>query len=586
MPIHASTMCEAFQKTATIDPDAVAIRTVGDAVTVTWREFADGVERLAAGLAGLGVKRGDTVGIMLTNRPEFSIVDAAAMHLGAATFSVYNTSSPEQIDYVFGNADNKVVITELGFADTILASGAALEHVIVIDGEKEGCLTLAEAEAAAQPDFDFDATWRAVEPQDLLTLIYTSGTTGPPKGVQLTHENLITTANAALAVTHAGFGDRITSFLPSAHIADRASAQYFMIGVGVQVTCVADPRTIGDAFKDTKPTIWFAVPRVWEKMKAGVEAKLAEEPNDKKRRLAEWAIATGQEKAQARLAGTGISRGLAAKAALADKLVLHKLRDALGMSELRWAWSGAAAIAQETLYFFMGLGIDVVELWGMSEVTGAGTLNPIGRQKVGTVGPALPGVELRIAEDGEILIRSKGVMLGYRKDPERTAETINADGWVLTGDVGSIDEDGYLSIVDRKKELIISSSGKNMSPTNIENTIKLSTPLAAALTVIGDARPFNVALVVLDPEAVATWAQAAGVSADPAQLAKNPDLIAEIQRGVDEGNAKLSRVEQVKRFEIVPSFWQAGGDELTPTLKLKRRPIADKYADVITRLYS
>lgn len=585
MPIVAATMAEAFQKTARIDPDAVALRTPGDAITVTWRELATRVRNVAAGLAALGVKRGDTVGIMLTNRPEFSIVDAGAMHLGATPFSIYNTSSPEQMAYVFENAGNRVVITQASFVEVVRASGVELDHIICLDGAPEGCLTLEELEAKGDPDFDFEAAWKAVQPDDLLTLIYTSGTTGPPKGVQLTHANLIATANAAVAVTHAGFGDRITSFLPSAHIADRASAQYFMCGLGVQITCIADPREVAAALPDTKPTIWFAVPRVWEKIKMGVEAKIADEPHDKKRKLAQWAIETGQEKARADLDGRKLPRAFAAKHALAEKLVLHKLRDALGMSELRWAWSGAAAIAPETLHFFMGLGINVVELWGMSEITGAGTLNPVGRAKVGTVGPALPGVEITLAHDGEILVRSKGVMPSYRKDPERTAETIDADGWVHTGDVGLLDEDGYLTIVDRKKELIISSAGKNMSPSNIENTLKVHTPLAAAITVIGDARPYNVALVTLDPDAAAAFAEKLGVSADPEVLAKDDRLVAAIAAGIEIGNAKLSKVEQVKTFQVLPTFWAPGGDELTPTLKLKRKPIAAKYAAEITSLY-
>jgi long-chain acyl-CoA synthetase len=266
--------------------------------------------------------------------------------------------------------------------------------------------------------------------------------------------------------------------------------------------------------------------------------------------------------------------------------VLGKVRAALGMSELKWAWSGAAAIAPETLQFFMGLGINVCELWGMSETTGAATINPPGKVKVGTVGPALPGVQIKLAEDGEILVKSPGNMLGYRKEPERTAETIGADGWLSTGDIGTIDGDGYLTIVDRKKEIIINAAGKNMSPANIENTLKVTTPLAATIVVVGDARAYNVALVTLDPEGSAAYAEKAGLAADPAVLAKDPGLNAEIQKGIDAGNAKLSRAEQVKKFEVLPVFWLPGSDELTPTLKLRRKPIADKYYSVIEGLYA
>ncbi len=582
-----TTVCAAFQATAKIDPEAVALRTPGDAVAITWREYAARTQKAAAGLAKLGISRGDTVAIMLTNRPEFAIVDAGAMHLGATAFSIYNTSSPEQIAYLFGNAENNIVVTETALLPVILASGVELEHVICVDGKPDGAtLTLAELEAAGDPDFDFEGAWRSVEPTDVLTLIYTSGTTGPPKGVQLTHANLMAITESAMQVVEVDFGERITSFLPAAHIADRATCQYFSATRGVQITYVADPRGIAAALPDCRPTIWFAVPRVWEKIKLGVEAKVEAESSPVKQKLARWALGMAAKNAQAQLAGRTLS-GLDALAyAVADKLVLSKVKAALGMSELKWAWSGAAAIAPETLQFFMGLGIDVCELWGMSETTGGATLNPPGKAKVGTVGPVLPGVEIRLAEDGEILVKSPGNMLGYRKEPEKTAETIDPQGWLHTGDIGTIDADGYLTIVDRKKEIIINAAGKNMSPANIENTLKVTTPLAAAIAVVGDGRPYNVALVTLDPDAAAAYADKAGLAADPAVLAKDPGLIAEIKRGVDAGNAKLSRVEQVKKFEVLPVFWMPGTEELTPTLKLRRRPINEKYAAVINGLYS
>ncbi|HSV39774.1 MAG TPA: AMP-binding protein [Nocardioidaceae bacterium] len=582
-----TTVCEAFQATAKIDPSAVALRTPGDKVSITWSTYADRVRKAAAGLAKLGVKRGDTFAIMLTNRPEFAILDAAAMHLGATAFSVYNTSSPEQLEYLFGNAENKAVATETALLPVILASGVKLEHVICVDGKPDGAtITLEELEASGDPDFDFDTAWQAVEPDDILTLIYTSGTTGPPKGVQLTHRNLMSIADGAADVVPIEFGERITSFLPAAHIADRATSQYFNAIRGVQVTYVADPRAVAEALPDCRPTIWFAVPRVWEKIKMGIEAKVAAESSPVKKALAGFALGMAAKNGQAQLKGTQLGGLDAIKFGIADKLVLSKVRAALGLDELKWAWSGAAAIAPETLEFFMGLGINVYELWGMSETTGGATLNPIGKVKVGTVGPPLPGVELKLAEDGEILVKSPGNMIGYRKDPEKTAETFTADGWLMTGDIGTIDADGYLTIVDRKKEIIINAAGKNMSPANIENNIKSSTPLAATVAVIGDARAYNVALITLDPDAAAAYAEKAGLSADPAVLSKDPGLIAEIQKGVDAGNAKMSRVEQIKKFEVLPVFWMPGTDELTPTLKLRRKPIAEKYSAEIEGLYA
>ncbi|WP_162787016.1 AMP-binding protein, partial [Janibacter anophelis] len=405
------------------------------------------------------------------------------------------------------------------------------------------------------PDFDFEAAWRAVQPDDILTLIYTSGTTGPPKGVQITHRNVFAVLHGAEGVVDVHFGDRITSLLPAAHIADRASAQYFALSRGVQITYIADPKAIATALPDARPTIWFAVPRVWEKIKMGIEAKVAAADSPVKKKLGVWALGMADQQGQALLAGDPLRGKEAAQYRLADKLVLSKVREALGLDQLRWAWSGAAAIAPETLSFFMGLGIDVCEIWGMSEIAGAGTIDPPGRAKVGTVGPAMPGFEMRIAEDGELLFRGDCVFAGYRGQPDKTAEAIDAEGWLHTGDVGTIDADGYLTITDRKKELIINSSGKNMSPSNIENTLKVTTPMAATITVIGDRRPFNIALVTLDPDAVAVFADTAGLAADPAVLAEHPGLVAEISKGIDAGNAKLSRVEQVKKFVVLPEYW-------------------------------
>ncbi|RJS45240.1 AMP-binding protein [Nocardioides cavernaquae] len=584
---HARTVCEAFQATALIDPDAVALRTGGDAVTVSWREYAAHVRAVAAGLAALGVRRGDTVGILLTNRPEFAWIDSGAMHLGAVPFSIYNTSSPEQIEYLFGNAGNQVVFTETALLPSVLASGVKLEHVICVDGAPEGVtMTLADLEASGAADFDFEAAWHAVEPDDVLTLIYTSGTTGPPKGVQLTHANMLKVGLSAMEVVDVHPGDRITSFLPSAHIADRASTQYFAALRGVQVTYVADPRTIAAALPDASPTIWFAVPRVWEKIKAGVEAKVAAEESPVKKRLALFALDMARRSAEAKVAGRPLSGVDAIRYRVADKLVLSKVREALGMDQMRWAWSAAAAIAPETLMFFMGLGIDVCELWGMSELGGAGTLNPPGRVKVGTVGKVLPGAEVMLAEDGELLFRGPGVMTGYRHDPEKTAEAIDEDGWLHTGDVATIDDEGYVTIVDRKKEIIINAAGKNMSPVNIENTIKTACALLATIAVIGDNKPYNVAIMTLDPDAVAAYASKNGLPADPAVLATDAGLIAAVQAGVDAGNAKLSRVEQVKKFTILPAYWMPGTEEMTPTLKLRRRPISEKYAAEIAALYA
>jgi len=585
LPDFPATLGEAFARTAARHPDAVALRTPGDAVRITWREYAERVRRIAAGLHALGVRRGHTVGMMLTNRPEAALVDVAALQLGAAPFSVYNTSTTEQVAYLFGNAGNRVVVCEAAFLPTVLAAATDLEHVVCVDEEVPGTVSLGALEEMGDPDLDLEASRRAVRPDDLATLIYTSGTTGPPKGVQTTHRHVIEQVRSICGVVEARPHDRITSFLPTAHIADRVTTLYFGILLGVQVTFVADARTLAAALVDTRPTIWFAVPRVWEKLKAALEARLASEPDEERRAAMQGAVEVGQQVARLRLASAEVPDDLAAAHARADAAVLAPLRAAIGLDQVRWAWSGAAAIAPETLVFFRGLGVPLSELWGMSEVTGGGLLTPPERPRLGSVGVAMPGLELRLETDGELLVRAPFLTSGYRNDPERTAEAIDADGWLHTGDVATVDDDGYVTIVDRKKEIIISSGGKNMSPANIENTLKVGCPLAAAITVIGDGRPYNVALVTLDPDAAAAYAARHGLSADAAVLAQDPGLRAAVEAGIAVGNARLSRVEQVKAFEVVPTYWEPGGDELTPTLKLRRRPIAAKYSDVIDRLY-
>ena len=535
--LQATTLCEAFQITAGERPDQPAVRGPGGAGELTYDELRRQVRDIAAGLAGLGVKHGDTVALMMVNRPEFHACDLGALHVGGVPFSIYNTSAPEQIAYLFSNAGNEVVIAERAFLPAIAASGFD-GHVVLIDGGAEdGATSLEELMRGGEESFDVDAAWRAVAPEDLLTLIYTSGTTGPPKGVQLTHRNMLAMMRGFRAAVPASPGGRIVSFLPSAHIADRWSTQYQALCCeGFTITSVPDPRTVVAALPEVRPTVWGAVPRVWEKLKAALEAGGVTDP-----------AALPEE----------------ARAALRAKLGL----DAVEVNVV-----GAAPTPGEVLEYFGALCLPILELWGMSETSAVSTVNPPHAPRAGTCGLPLPGVELKIAEDGEVLVRGDHVMVGYRGDPERTRETFTEDGWLMTGDVGELDADGYLRIVDRKKELIINAAGKNMSPANIEGRLKAAHPLIGQACVIGDARPYNVALLVLDPDV------AAGRGAG--------DLTDEIAAAVAEANSHLSRVEQVKRYVVLDGDWLPGGDELTPTMKLKRKPIAEKYAAEIEALYA
>jgi long-chain acyl-CoA synthetase len=567
--LDAATMAEAFQTTVADDGDSVALRTKGDEFSITWAQYGEHVAQLAAGLAGLGVERGDTVGLMLVNRPEFHLFDSAAMHLGATPFSIYNTYTPEQIEYLVGDARPKVLVTEQAFLERVQAAGG-VEHVVSVDG---GAMTSDEVAAAGSVDFDFEAAWRAVEPSDLLTLIYTSGTTGPPKGVQITHDNMLTTIRSYDRLIGFPRGGRIVSYLPMAHVAERNISQYMPMTCAFTVTCCPDPRQVVAYLPEVRPNWFFAVPRIWEKLKAGLEAMIAGEQDEQRRGALKWALDVGLRKVAAEQSGEGMSDELAAEYAKADEAVLSKLRAQLGLDDLEACNVGAAPTPREVIEFYHALGIPLAELWGMSETTGAGTCNPPDRIKIGTVGPPAPDVEIKLAEDGEVLLRGPVVTPGYRNQPEKTREAIDDDGWLHTGDVGEFDEEGYLRIVDRKKELIINAAGENMSPANIEAEIKSSSPLIGQAVAIGDGRPYNVALIVLDPDL------------RPAYDSQEK-IEAEVAAGVERANERLSRVEQIKKYKILDEEWQPGGEELTPTMKLKRRPIADKYAAEIDALYA
>ena len=529
--LSAATLCEAFETTASERPDQPAVRAPGGERELTYGQLRDRVHRLAAGFAAHGLERGATVGIMLVNRPEFHAVDLGVLHAGGTPFSIYNTSAPEQIAYLFGNAGNRLVVTEAQFRPVIEAAG--------FDGEILMVEELEQLEADGDPSFDVEASWRAVQPDDVLTLIYTSGTTGPPKGVQLSHRNMMAVNRGLFAALPFQEEGRIVSFLPAAHVADRWASQYLSLcTAGYTVTSAPDPRGVIGVLPEARPTVWGAVPRVWEKLKAALEANGLTDPS--------------QVPEEAR------------------RQVLGKL----GLDAVQYSIVGAAPTPIEVLEYFDALGLRILELWGMSETSAVSTINPPDAPRFGTCGKALPGVELKLRDDGELLVRGEHIMLGYRNDPEKTAETIGEDGWLATGDIAEIDDDGYVKIVDRKKELIINAAGKNMSPANIEGRLKAAHPLIGQAVCIGDARPYNVALIVLDPDVRA------------GRSANDPEIAEAIRQAVETANAQLSRVEQIKRYSILDEEWLPGGDELTPTMKLKRKPIAAKYEAAIDGLYA
>jgi len=549
-------MCEAFQATASERRDEVALRTHGDAVRVTWGEYADRVRRIAAGLHALGLRRGDTLALMLINRPEFHLLDAAAMHLGAVPFSIYNTSAPDQIEFVLEDSGARIAVVEDDFAERLDA-----EQVFTVS-------RLADLEARGDgTDLDFEAGWRAIDPDDVLTLIYTSGTTGDPKAVQITHRNMLSAATSYDTLIGFPRGGDVVSYLPMAHIAERNCSHYFAMRFGFRVTCVPDARQVVAALPEVRPAWFFAVPRIFEKLRAAILA-------DADERLRE-------------VIDLGLARVRGEDGREPDDAVLRELREKLGLDRLQALNVGAAPTPPEVIEFFHAIGLPLGELWGMSETTGLGTCNPTDRVKIGTVGPASPGVEIRLAADGEVEVLGDCVTPGYRNRPQLTAEAFTEDGWLRTGDIGRFDDDGYLSIVDRKKELIINAAGKNMSPAHIESRLKAASPLIGSAVAVGDRRPYNVALIVLDPDGAAAFARQAELGEDSvAELATDPRVIDSIGEAVERANRHLASVEQIKRFRVLATEWQPRGEELTPTMKLKRKPIAERYAAEIDELYA
>ena len=588
--LYAPNLALAFKATVErLGDDEALIWYEGDErKSASWRVAAAQVRQYAGGLAKLGLQKGDTVAIMTNNRPEFYAVDMAAVALGGVPFSIYQTSSPEQIQYIVSDAGAKIAIVEAPFLEVFEQARKELPQIetVIVIGDEGGDHTLDEVEEM-DPEFDLDSRLEDVEPDDLLTLIYTSGTTGPPKGVQLSHRNLMALVGGISDMIDFPERDaKVISWLPTAHIADRGANYYLPVMLGASITVCSDPRTIIDFLPKVNPSFFFAVPRIWEKLKAGLEAKLAAIPGEdgeNGRKGLEAAI----QKVRLEQAGEAVPEELAAAVAAADEALFSNLRKALGLDEAKSVNVGAAPTPVEVLEFFHAIGIEIGELWGMSETCGVVTINPPEKVKLGTVGPPAPGWEVRLAEDGEVQVRGDANMVGYRNQPEKTAETIDDEGWLSTGDIGELDADGYLKIVDRKKELIINAAGKNMSPANIEAHLKSSSPLIGQAVAIGDARSYNVALITLDPDFAPGWADKQGIGDTSVEaLSEDEKVLAAIQEGVDAANEKLSRVEQIKKFKLLPTDWQPGGDELTPTMKLKRKPIDEKYKTEIEGLYA
>ncbi len=532
-----------FRATVADRGAAIAVGDSGGRMTLTYAELWTSTGQIAAGLAALGLRRGDTLALMMTNRPEFYPLDLAALCLGAIPFSLYNSAPAPQLLHVLNDAGSRIAICERAFIPMLAEArrlGAPVEHLVVVDGDGEaGCVTLEALVAAGRPDFDLEGATRSVRPDDVATLIYTSGSTGLPKGVELTHANLIAEIRAINAAVPQQEEGSWLSVLPAAHIGDRARSYYgAIVAFGHAVTTVADPADLPATMRAVRPIYFGNPPRTWEKLRAGVEARH----------------------------GSDI-----AERAATDPVLAARIRTELGLDRSVWNSTGSAPTQGGQFAFFAALGIQLCELWGMTETCSMATTNTPDHCRFGSVGRALPGVELRLAPDGELLARGPTVSPRYRNRSEATAEVVDEAGWFRTGDLASVDADGYWWITGRKKEIIINAAGKNMSPGTIEAALKAAAPIIMQACVIGDRRPYNVALIVADP----------GVAAKT-----DPALRAQVQSAVDAANLQLSRVEQIKRFAVLRDEWLAGGDELTPTMKLKRNEIESKHRALIDELYA
>ncbi|HJR23870.1 MAG TPA: AMP-dependent synthetase/ligase [Acidimicrobiales bacterium] len=581
-----------FVETARAHPDQVALRAKeedGSWTEVTLAEYLDRAARAAGALERLGIGPGDRIVLMLRNCIDFHVVDMAALLRGATPVSIYNSSAPEQISYLAGHCKAKLAVAEdVGFLERFLKVKDELPHLesIAVLSDPDGVAgdeVLARADVLDGDPVDVDAALSLCTPDSLATIIYTSGTTGPPKGVMLSHRNVVWTAEGYLRLLDVEpLGFRSVSYLPMAHIAERMSTHYLGALGGYEVTTCPDPGQIAGYAREVHPEIMFGVPRVWEKIHAGVQAALSADP-EKKQQFDE-AVAAAAPIVERRTAGTASEEDEATYAFL-DEVAFAGVRSLIGLDAVRFALTGAAPIPPELITWYRAIGVPLSEIYGMSESSGPITWEPF-EVKVGTVGVAFPGVDVFLADDGEVCCRGGNVFLGYLDDPEKTAEALDPDGTLHSGDIGEFDDDGFLRIVDRKKELIITAGGKNISPANLETALK-AIPIIGQACAIGDHRPFVSALVVLDPEVAPAWAKEHGIQAGSlAELAEHPDVVAEVDRAVAEVMAAFNNAERVKKVRILGEEWLPDSEELTPTSKLKRRGIHAKYADEIAALYA
>jgi long-chain acyl-CoA synthetase len=547
---------------------------------VSWAEAAQAVDELADGLLALGIGKGDAFGILAHTRLEWSLLDFALAQIGAVAAPIYPSSTPAETCYILEHSSAVGCLVE-SEADLAKIADARPQHVYTVETLDE--LRSLGREHAARDPGALDRARAQIGDDDLFTFIYTSGTTGPPKACMILNRNYYEMVGTIHQVENFFLPtDVMLLYLPLAHNFGRLM---HLLGahLGFTIAFCPDPRRIGEVLPEVRPTILPTVPRVLEKVHTGVSANFAA-ATGVKRRLIDWALRVGRRVSALQQQGRPVPRGLAAQHRIADRLVYSKVKDRLG-GRLRAAISGGAPLAKEIAEFFHALDILVLEGYGQTEGTTASNVNRPNRFKFGTVGPAIPGIEVTTAEDAEILVRGPTVFAGYYKDEEATSAVLPGDGWLHTGDIGEIDEDGFLTITDRKKDIIVTAGGKNVSPQNIENLLK-GIPWVSQALVVGDRRPHLIALITLDEEELAKWAAERGLDGNAAGLSQRDDVRKLVDEAVEGVNEKLARFEQVRRFEILPRDFSPEENEITPTLKLKRRVVEEHFAPEIEALYT
>lgn len=603
-PEQGATIVDAFIRNGRSHPDRPAIRhcsgerlSPGEWEVITWAEYLLAARQVAGGLAEFGVGPGQRVAILSTNRVEWHLADLGTLLNGSVTVPVYPTSSPAQVAYILGHAKVAVCFVDthaqLGKVLEVRDELPALERVVLANGARragdsfvigfEDLRGVGADRLVREPDAVNERS-HEVQPDDVATIVYTSGTSGPPKGVVISHANIMWSLRCVAPVYDIGEGERFLSFLPLSHIAERMVSDFMPIAVAGETWFARSLTTVAEDLPACRPTVFVAVPRVWEKLREGIEDHVRTQALPVRAAIDRY-ITLGLRKVAAEQQGTAQSRFSIALHGVLDRTIGATIRQQLGLDRAHVLVTAAAPIHPDLIRWFHAIGLPLIQLYGQTEGCGAGAGNPADHIRIGTVGTALPGISVRTADDGEILLKGGNVCLGYLDDPKATAALVDADGWMHTGDTGAFDADGSLCMLGRKKDLIITAAGQNIAPQDIENDLR-NHPLVSEAIVVGEGRKYLAALLTLDPEKLTRWAQLHNKLGELESLAADPDLLTEIQAGIDQINVKRSHPEGIRKFRVLAHDLTAEAGELTPTMKVKRTVVYEHYAEIIDDLYA